>query len=208
MWNQPVIGFNAVNGSLYANHPYSYLSNANEIACVFDDVSNYTSVIFKISSAPSPIQIQRQSCWRWYFNDIRTFGSIQFFYRFAPPCPCTELQANIDVRWNFAGQNRIQSCYVSDILPYELGQLCCYFSSPAIGGAPIVNGLYSGGFLLYHPSVDFSGYDTHDLAPRDLCCSVGLCDIFQQRRPLQTCSEDYQIGKLSKPHCICMCILS
>ena len=208
MWNQPVIGFSAANGSLYSNHPYSFLSYANEIACIYDEVSNYTSVIFKISTAPSPIQIQRQSCWRWYFNDIRIFGSlIQFFYQFVPPCPCTGFQASFDLRWNFAGQNSIQSCYISDVQPYELGQLCCYYTSSAISGAPIVNGRFSGGFLFFHPFANFTRYDIHDRAPKDVCCSVGLCNIFQQRRPLQSCSENYQTGKLSK-HYICTCNLS
>ena len=196
MWNQPVIGFNAANGSLYSNHPYSSLNNANEIACIYNEVSNYTSVIFKISSAPSEIQIQRQSCWRWYFNDI-SLRALNFYYRFVPPCPCTEFQAWFDLRWNFYFQTPIRICYISRILPIELGHLCCYYTYSPFVGAPIVSGQYSGGFLLYHPHADYSRYRIYDLIPKSLCCSVGLCNIFQQKRPFQTC-ENYQLQQLGK----------
>ena len=197
LWSQPVIGFNA-NGALYYNHPYSSLSNANEIACIYNVVSNYTAVIFKTSSEPGPIQIQRQSCWRWYFDDIRYFQSVQRFYQYAPSCPCTVYQARFDSRWNYAGENPLGSCFISDVQNFGVGQLCCYHLSTGIYGAPILNGQYSGGFLLYHPFVNFREYEFYDLFPKQNCCSVDLCNIFQQRRPLQTCSEGYQLQKLSK----------
>ena len=187
-------------GSLYSNHPYSFLSNANEIACISNDVSNYTSVIFKISSAPCPIQIQRQSCWRWYINDVRTFSLVKFLHQSVPSCPCTEFQAWFDLRWTLVIQNSLRACYISKIVqPFEIGQLCCYDVSPTNAGAPIVNGQYSGGFLLYHPFAGSRGYRQYDALPKALCCSneVDLCNIFQQRRPLQTC-ENYQLLKLGK----------
>ena len=193
LWSQPIIGFNAA-GSLYSNHPYSSLSNANEIACIsVDHGSNFTSVIFKISSAPDTVQSQRQSCWRWYFNDI-SIEVVNFLNHFAPPCPCTEYQARFDARWDLFFQTSLQICYVSEILPYEVGQLCCYY---AIYGAPIVIGRYSGGFLLYHPNVDYDNYILNDYRPKQLCCSVGMCSIFEQKRPLQTC-KDYQLQFLGK----------
>lgn len=197
MWSLPVIGFNAAAGSLYSNHPYSFLSNANQIACTSNNGSNLTSVIFKISSAPSLSQSQRQWCWRWYFNDIR-FVSLNFYYQYVP-CPCTEFQASFDLRWIFFDRNSIQTCYISRILPYEVGQLCCYYRFSAIAGAPITSGRYSGGFLLFHPSANYAGYYRNDFSPKDICCSVGLCNIFQQRRPLQTC-EGYQLQTLGKHH--------
>ena len=197
LWNQPVIGFNAATGSLYSNHPYSFLSNANEIACLSDDYgSNFTSVIFKISSAPNLEQSQRQSCWRWYINDhLRLMYA--YYYQFAPPCPCTEFQARFDSRWDLFDQNDIQICYISEILRYSVGQLCCYFTFPAIYGAPIVTGQYSGGFLLYHPNVNHNNYIIHDYGPKQLCCDVGMCSIFEQNRFLQTC-EGYQLQMLGK----------
>ena len=199
LWSQPVIGFNAATGSLYSNHPYSFRSNANEIACLSDDYgSNFTSVIFKISSAPDPVQSRRQSCWRWYFSDIRIYGSISDFYQLVPPCPCTEFQAWFDLRWSFFPQNlnSNQICYISRILSNDVGQLCCYNTT---NNAPIVNGQYSGGFLWSHPGAGFNGYNFNDYLPKQQCCSVGLCNVFQQRRPLQTC-EGYRLQMIGK-HC-------
>ena len=198
MWSQPVIGFNAAAGSLYYNHPYSFLSNANEIACISNNGPNLTSVIFKITSTPSPIQSDRRSCWRWYFNDLSRYGSLVDFYnQFTPSCPCTMLQAAFDLRWGFLYQNSIQTCYISKIQYFGGGRLCCYYTASAIAGAPLVNGPYSGGFLLFHPFA----YNSYDFAAKDLCCSVGLCNLFQQRRPLQTC-EGYQLQMLGKLHVV------
>lgn len=202
LWSQPVIGFNAATGSLYSNHPYSFLSNANEIACISDDYgSNFTSVIFKISSVPDPVQSQRQSCWRWYFNDL-SIELINIYSRFAPPCPCTEYQASLDSRWNFYFRSSLRICYISEILTLQLGQLCCYYSLPEfreINGAPIVTGRYSGGFLLHHPHADYNNYIIEDYRSKQLCCSIGMCSIFGQKRPLQTC-EGYQLQLLGKLH--------
>ena len=194
LWSQPVIGFNAA-GSLYSNHPYSSLSNANEVACIsVDDGSNFTNVIFKISAAPDPIQSQRLSCWRWYFNDIRTYPFIYYNYRFAPPCPCTEYQAWFDLRWSLFNSSSNQICYISRILHNEIGQLCCY---DVAYGSSIESGQYSGGFLWFHPDADFTRYYNNDYMPKQDCCSVGLCNIYQQRRPLQTC-EGYRLQMIGK----------
>jgi len=197
-----VIGFNAAGGSLYSNHPYSFRSTANEIACISSDTSNYTSVIFKISSVPSSIQLERQLCWQWYFNDISDFGSLEFYYQIVPPCPCTEFQARFDLRWDLLQllQNTYQTCYISRVIqPYDIGQLCCYYPFRSINGAPILDGQYSGGFLWFHPSINTYAFIFYDYQPKLRCCSsrIGLCDIFQQRRPLQTC-DNYQLQKLGK----------
>lgn len=119
------------------------------------------------------------------------------------PCPCTRFQAIFDLRWSLEFQSSLRTCYVSKVIQlYELGQLCCYYRFSAVYGAPIVRGQYSGGFLLYHPSADYAGYYWNDVVPKDRCCNadVGLCDIFQQRRPLQTC-ENYQLQELGKNVC-------
>ena len=193
MWSQPVIGFNTAAGSLYSNHPYSFLSNANEIACMSDYGPNLTSVIFKITSIPSPIQIYRQKCWRWYINDVK-YVSLDSYYQFALSCPCTMFQARFDLTWYFFYQDSFQTCYISKIQSYGVGQLCCYYRVSEIAGAPIVNGRYSGGFLRFHP---FAYNSNTDFTAKDLCCTFGLCNLFQQRRPFQTCGG-YQLQMLGK----------
>ena len=150
LWRQPVIGFNAA-GYMYSNHPYSFSSNSNDIACLSPDQSNYTHIIFKISSEPSPYQMEQQSCWNWYFNDIGFYGSVKYYFRFSPPCPCTLFQPRYDLRWELYHVSHSDAiCYLHRFPALlDVGQLCCYLPQD---GEAILQGEDSGGFLLFYPT--------------------------------------------------------
>ena len=54
-----------------------------------------------------------------------------------------------------------------------------------------MGGQEGSSIALYHP-VHFSDeHDTLDKAFRETCCSAGLCDVFHERRPIDT-SIDYE----------------
>lgn len=42
--------------------------------------------------------------------------------------------------------------------------------------------------LLYNPFWDYLSYKTYDEGFRDLCCGIGWCDLYYERRPVATCS--------------------
>ena len=185
LWQYPVIGFNAA-GHMYSNHPYSFSSNANDIACLSD---NYTHIIFKISSEPSAVQLERQSCWSWYFEDIEFYGSVTEYFADAPPCPCTIFQADYDLQWEYYYSTSDTDCYINRFTtPFDVGQLCCYYFLR--NGEAVLQGNDSGGFLLFYPH-DYDTFITEN-GPKQICCRNGLCDTFQQRKPLQTCGN-YEI---------------
>ena len=195
LWRHPVIGFNAA-GYMYYNHPYSFSSNSNNIACLSSDQSNYTHIIFKISSEPNSVQLRQQSCWRWYFRDIGFYGPVKHYVRYSPPCPCTLFQARYDLRWELYLFRSNSVCYLHRFpAPRDVGQLCCYLLPD---GEAILQGAGSGGFLLFYPA-SYSQFDLIEYQPKLLCCpeSVGLCHIFSQRRPLQTC-DNYEIQMSGK----------
>ena len=48
-------------------------------------------------------------------------------------------------------------------------------------------GKYGTNMLRYHPRY-YDNYQVHDRDIRETCCTVGLCDIFYNRRPQQNCN--------------------
>ena len=172
---------------MYSNHPYSFSSDASDIACLSADQSNYTHIIFKISSEPSLAQLSRRACWRWYLSDVSFYGSIKVNFQQSPSCPCTRFQALYDPRWIFyyLWSTNTTDCFLNRI-PAPVGQLCCYYIN---SGAAILQGSDSGGFLLLYP-YSYARFH-YEFMPKQDCCSgsVGLCHLFKQRRPLQTCGN-------------------
>jgi len=202
LWIYPVIGFNAA-GLMYSNHPYSFRSDTNDIACLSPDQSNFTHIIFKISSEPSVVQLRQQFCWSWYFSDIGMHGSVKQYFTLLPSCPCTLFQARYDLRWELYHIPRSNiNCYLYRFpTRFDVCQLCCYLLPD---GEAILQGAFSGGSLLFYPP-NYAQFYNNEYLPKFHCCSYGLCHIFEQRRPFQTCDDyKYEIQISGKNYKICV----
>ena len=67
-----------------------------------------------------------------------------------------------------------------------------YPSNSAIWGSLVVTGRRTSSLLRYHPRIFPSRYNQYDKEFRDTCCGIAdLCDLYQKRRPPDTC-EGYE----------------
>ena len=58
-----------------------------------------------------------------------------------------------------------------------------------MSGALLMGGEEGSSIALYHPVHFSEEYDTSDKAFKEACCSSGLCDVFHERRPIDTSIE-------------------
>ena len=56
-------------------------------------------------------------------------------------------------------------------------------------GALLLSGDEEGSsLLLFHPYRNYEAYKTYDRDFKDLCCGIGLCKLYYERRPPATCN--------------------
>ena len=193
LWGYPTIGYNAA-GILYANHPLTGHEEANQIDC-YSNSSQYVNFVYKISANPDIIQQLQAQCLSWYYSDIESYGSsenISDFSKSQIACPCTSFQAWWDRRFWYFTRKDDSICFIESF-PNGLGgaQECCYSTSPQMFGALVLQGRSSGGLLRYHPhrpqTINYPNHTEHDRNPQELCCDVGYCRYYHERRPTQNC---------------------
>ena len=56
----------------------------------------------------------------------------------------------------------------------------------SIVGALLTGGSLGSSMALYHPEHYSDEYATFDTEFRDKCCSSGLCNVFHERRPIDS----------------------
>ena len=193
LWRYPTIGYNAA-GNLYANHPLTGHEEANEVDC-YSNSSQYVNFVYKISADPDRIQQLQAQCLSWYYSDIESYGSsenISDFSKSQIACPCTSFQAWWDRRfWLFTSKDD-SFCFIESFPNTHGGaQECCYSTSPQMFGALVLQGKSSGGLLRYHPhwpqTINYPNHTEHDRTPQEICCDVGYCKYYHDRRPTQNC---------------------
>ena len=203
LWRYPTIGYNAA-GTLFANHPLTGHKEANQIDC-FSNSNQYSNVVYKISVDPDITQRLQAQCRSWYYSDIESYGSsenISDFSKSQIACPCTSRQAWWDRRFRYFTKKDDSFCFIQKFINALGGaEECCYSTSPRMFGALILQGRRSGGLLRYHPywswTVTYPNYVEHDRNPQEICCAVGYCRYYHERRPPQSC-EGYVPQKRSR----------
>ena len=131
--NAAVIGFNA-GGIYYHNHPLSgstFIRDA--VACTGRNVTN---MFYTLPTAPNARDIiHRQRCLRKYHEDRRFLQGtdVTTLSALLDPCPCTLLQAILDLGRYIRQSNtfcfvssRPISYYVPTGRSIQLTQQCCY----------------------------------------------------------------------------------
>jgi len=180
----PTIGFNAPSAAIFINHPFTGQSNANEVAC------RDSNLLYQIGTSLSVIEQQRRMCVEWYRSDIERFGQlIAFLDIVTTPCPCSAFQASFDRRFFvFTVSNNIR-CY---LLRFAFGvdRQCCYTLESSMFGSLITDPMIGGSLLLFDERT-IESYEENNFIPRSDCCSdsVGLCNLYSERRPSDDCSR-------------------
>ena len=182
----PTIGFNSPSTADFFNHPFTGQSFANEIAC------RESNLLYQISVSQSFVEEQKQMCLEWYSSDIDRFRtaslSISALDSLTESCPCSLFQAFFDFRYFLFSITENTWCFLLRFRSFQFGtdRECCYSSD---FGALIV-GPTNGGSLLIVDGT-FESYEQDNFLPKSNCCSdlVGLCDLYFERRPSDTCAR-------------------
>jgi len=186
----PTIGFNAPSAAEFFNHPFTGQSFANEIAC------REINLLYQISVSQSAIEEQTRLCLEWYSSDIERFRgspfSISTLDFFTQSCPCSLSQAFFDFRYSLFSITNNVWCFLLLFPTVRFGTLtdrqCCYnfdFGSLIVGPT-------DGGSLLILDGT-FESYNQDNFLPRSYCCSVGLCDLYFERRPSDNCARYFPL---------------
>ena len=184
----PTIGFNAPSATIFANHPFTGQSNANEVAC------RDSNLLYQIGTSQSVIEEQRRMCVEWYQLDIERFNqTITILDNELPSCPCSIFQAFVDRRFFVSFlvltvRNNIQ-CFLLRFAP-GVDRECCYTFESSMFGSLITDPMIGGSLLLFDQRTTES-YEENNFNPKSDCCSdfVGLCNLYSERRPLDDCSR-------------------
>ena len=181
----PTIGFNSPSDATFINHPFTGLSNANEVSC------RGRNLLYQISATQSSIEELRQMCVEWYISDIQLFSpsTISFLNFVTPSCPCTLFQAERDFRFIiFSIRNNVE-CY-SLRFPAAADRECCYSLESFMFGSLITDPV-DGGSLLLFTERTFESYQENNIRPKFYCCSdgVGFCLLYSERRPPDSCAR-------------------
>lgn len=187
----PTVGFNAPSAAEFFNHPFTGQSFANEIAC------RESNLLYQITVSPqSFIEEQRQMCLEWYSLDIERFSSaslpISVLDIVTPSCPCSLLQAFFDFRYSLFTITDNVWCYLLLFPSVRCGTLtdrkCCY----NLNFGSLIVGPTNGGSLLILDGT-FESYEQDNFLPMSYCCSVGLCDLYFERRPSDNCARYFPL---------------
>ena len=101
-----------------------------------------------------------------------------------------------DTIWYFS---TVMLLYIEVIYFHIIYYYFKHFSSPGWGSLDKTkcSGVWGTSMLLYHTVRYRESFEKYDYEFRSTCCSVGLCELFYNRRPLNNCSA-YVPPRLSK----------
>ena len=66
---------------------------------------------------------------------------------------------------------------------------CVILSSTEDFGSLVIEGMFGGSLLLYHPLLNYREYKQTDEAFKETCCGAAdMCGLFYERRPANNCT--------------------
>ncbi len=211
-WRHATIGYNA-GGDHYKNHPLTGYSQVKDIGCNGPKSDKIHNILYQLTLSPDYIQQKKSECLKKLREDEDLYGSdIESFASNLQPCPCSWWQGWRDRRFRFDWNAWYSGnlCYHDRFPGFNDGsQYCCYkrgyvilpqaisiivlllflFSSPGWGSLERFRepGKYGTNMLRHHPR--FSADYNSERELRETCCTVGLCDVFYDRRVQNDCGN-------------------
>ena len=187
--NGPTIGFVSITNNMFANHHLTGQLLANQIAC--DPNPDINTIMYPIGKVDRPLA---RSCVNWYRSDINTYGTplIILLDQILQSCPCSLFQALDDPRFLLTFvPNKTSFCFIQRFQNFRIQfglaiRECCYDTT---FGA-LLTATQNGGSLLlsYVPN---ESLQQNNRVPQQECCApgVGLCDLYYERRPSDSCGR-------------------